>query len=139
MDTGLKGTSALITGGDSGIGLGIATVPAQEGVNLAIASLDPIQEAIRDLREEGVRVIDIKADVSKEDQVKEGGHIAIKHNIKLKPGEAATITSVTRTRCITIPSGNTQEMVYRVTPPSMRRTWRESKTRVSGQTSLGYW
>ena len=70
MDTGLRGTNALVTGGSSGIGLGIATVLAQEGVNLAIASRKPDQEAIRKLRDHGVRVVDIKADVSKEDQVR---------------------------------------------------------------------
>jgi 3-oxoacyl-[acyl-carrier protein] reductase len=69
LDTGLKGTNALITGGASGIGLGIATVLAREGANLAIASRNPDQTAIAALRSYGVRVLDIKADVSKEDQV----------------------------------------------------------------------
>lgn len=69
LDTGLRGTNALVTGGASGIGLGISTVLAQEGVNLAIASRNPDQTAIGKLREHGVRVVDIRADVSQEDQV----------------------------------------------------------------------
>ena len=42
---------------------------AQEGVNLAIASRNPDQRAIARLREYGVEVVDIRADVSQEDQV----------------------------------------------------------------------
>jgi len=70
MDTELKGTNALITGGSSGIGLGIATALAREGVNLAIASRHPDEEALRALQTHGVRVRAIPADVSKEDEVR---------------------------------------------------------------------
>lgn len=41
MELGLRGKTALITGGASGIGQGIAQVLATEGVDLAIASRNP--------------------------------------------------------------------------------------------------
>jgi glucose 1-dehydrogenase len=69
MDTGLANHTALITGGASGIGLGIARSLAQEGVNLAIASRNPSEDALAELRSCGVEVFTIRADVSKEDQV----------------------------------------------------------------------
>ncbi|MDP6491249.1 MAG: SDR family oxidoreductase [Kiritimatiellia bacterium] len=66
MDLCLTGKNLLITGGSSGIGKGIATVLAQEGVNLAIASRNPDPGAIEELRACGTRVEPIRADVSKE-------------------------------------------------------------------------
>jgi NAD(P)-dependent dehydrogenase (short-subunit alcohol dehydrogenase family) len=69
MDLGLREKNALITGGTSGIGLGIATVLAEEGVNLAIASRNPDPAAIDQLQANGVRCLPISADVSKENDV----------------------------------------------------------------------
>ncbi len=69
MDAGLASHTALITGGASGIGLGIAKSLAAEGVNLAIASRNPDPQAVELLRGFGVDVLAIKADVSQEDQV----------------------------------------------------------------------
>lgn len=66
MDTGLRGKNALITGGSSGIGLGIATVLADEGVNLAIASRNPDPQAVDKLSKTGIKCVSIKADVSRE-------------------------------------------------------------------------
>ena len=67
MDAGLKGKNTLITGGSTGIGLGIAKTLAEEGVNIAIASRNPNSKAIEELKSMGVEVFTIKADVSKED------------------------------------------------------------------------
>jgi len=69
MNTGLKGKVGLITGGASGIGLGIARVLASEGVHLTIAGLAPDQGAIAELRGFGVRVEAMDIDLSKEDGV----------------------------------------------------------------------
>ena len=69
MDSGIKGHTALITGGSSGIGLGIAKALAGEGVNLAIASRNPDPKAIDLLKSYGVDVFTVRADVSKENQV----------------------------------------------------------------------
>ncbi|NJD02911.1 MAG: SDR family oxidoreductase [Ruminiclostridium sp.] len=69
MDTGLKGRSAIITGGASGIGLGIALALAEEGVNLAIVGRNPDRTAIDELCSKGVKCISIKTDVSKENEV----------------------------------------------------------------------
>ena len=61
MQTGLAGKSALITGGSSGIGLGIAQVLAEEGVRLAIASRNPDPAALEELRKAGAEVYAISA------------------------------------------------------------------------------
>ena len=69
MDTGLRGKTALVTGGSSGIGKGIALALADEGVDLAIASRDPDAAALLEIRGKGVRCIRIAADVSRESEV----------------------------------------------------------------------
>jgi NAD(P)-dependent dehydrogenase (short-subunit alcohol dehydrogenase family) len=69
VDSGLEGKTALITGGASGIGLGIAQALAAEGVDLAIASRNPDPAGLEALRAKGVRVAAIPTDVSREDQV----------------------------------------------------------------------
>lgn len=69
MDLQLKGKTALVTGGSSGIGKGIALALAEEGVNLAIASRNPDLEALEEIRSKGVEVVRIAVDVSKEEEV----------------------------------------------------------------------
>ncbi|MCL4251590.1 MAG: SDR family oxidoreductase [Anaerolineae bacterium] len=69
MDAGLRGKTALITGGGSGIGRAIALALAAEGVNVAIASRHPA-EAVRDeIAAFGAGTLRIEADVSDEAQV----------------------------------------------------------------------
>jgi NAD(P)-dependent dehydrogenase (short-subunit alcohol dehydrogenase family) len=69
MNTGLAGKSALITGGLSGIGLGIAHALAEEGVRLALAGLDPDPAAARQLEDTGAAVLPITADLRREADV----------------------------------------------------------------------
>lgn len=69
MELGLRGKTALITGGASGIGRGIAQVLAAEGVHLAIASRHPAPAVIDALRATGVHCVAIPTDVSQEAQV----------------------------------------------------------------------
>ncbi|MCL5103171.1 MAG: SDR family oxidoreductase [Armatimonadetes bacterium] len=69
MDTGLRGKTALVTGGGSGIGKGIALALAEEGINLAVASRNPDEAALDEVRAKGVEVLKISADVSKEEDV----------------------------------------------------------------------
>ena len=69
METGLRGKTALVTGGASGIGRGIALVLAEEGVNLAVASRNPDPAVIAEIEAKGVQCVRIAADVSREEEV----------------------------------------------------------------------
>ncbi|UOQ83345.1 SDR family oxidoreductase [Gracilibacillus salinarum] len=67
----LTGKSALITGGDSGIGRAVAIVYAKEGANVAISYLDEHQDAeeTKELVEaEGVECILLPGDIKDPDQ-----------------------------------------------------------------------
>src|SRR5882724_1702798 len=66
MKTGLQGKTALITGGASGIGQGIALALAEKGVRLVIASRNPDPEFIQRLEQAGTPCVRIAADVSQE-------------------------------------------------------------------------
>jgi glucose 1-dehydrogenase len=76
---GLKGSSALITGGTSGIGQAIAVRFAQYGANVAINYLHQPDEAsgteeqvhtcVNLVEQEGVRDLLVQGDVSREDDV----------------------------------------------------------------------
>ena len=76
---GLKGKNVLVTGGTSGIGQAIAVRFAEYGANVAINYLRRPEEAAdteeqihactRRVKEQGVRDVLVRADVSKEDEV----------------------------------------------------------------------
>src|SRR5579862_8545870 len=67
LETGLAGKTCLITGGSTGIGLGISRALADEGVHLAVASRNPDPGAMEELaRLSGGHATAIKADVSTE-------------------------------------------------------------------------
>ena len=71
--TRLAGKTAIISGAARGIGAAIATRYAQEGCNLALCDLDEpgVQQMAVTLREEGVGVLALEADVSRRDQVQD--------------------------------------------------------------------
>src|SRR5688572_10594793 len=73
MDLGLKGRTAVITGGSKGIGKAIARGLAGEGANLVILArgkelLDKTAEEIRS--QTGVRVLAISTDVKSTESIK---------------------------------------------------------------------
>ena len=69
----LQGKSAIVTGGNGGLGRGMAMGLAEAGANLAIAARDQAKtaETAAELREAyGVKVLEIQVDVCDEDSVK---------------------------------------------------------------------
>jgi NAD(P)-dependent dehydrogenase (short-subunit alcohol dehydrogenase family) len=69
MDAGIRGNVALITGGSTGIGRGIALALAQEGVHIAVASRSPDPQVKAEIEAYGVKCLLLKADVSQEAQI----------------------------------------------------------------------
>ena len=69
MDTGMKDKVALITGGATGIGSGIALALAEEGVHVAVASRNPDPTIFERIEAHGVRSLRLTVDVSREHQV----------------------------------------------------------------------
>lgn len=67
----LKGRTAVITGGASGIGFATARRFAKEGANLVLGDIEvaPLEAAVETLRNEGANVVGVKCDVAKEDDV----------------------------------------------------------------------
>lgn len=73
MDFGLKDKVAIVTGASRGIGRSIAMGLANEGCNLTICSRgeEALQEAAQAMRDKGVEVVAVAADVIQEDGVKQ--------------------------------------------------------------------
>lgn len=72
MELGLKDKVAVITGGSVGIGLAVADALAQEGVRLVLCARneDRVQEEARRVEDQyGVRVLGVRADVSKAEDI----------------------------------------------------------------------
>lgn len=70
----LKGKVAIVTGGNGGIGLGIARGVASAGASVAIAARDEAKtaEAVKGLEKEfGIKAIGVKVDVREEKQIKD--------------------------------------------------------------------
>ena len=68
----LRGQKALVTGANSGIGLGVALALGQAGADVVVnyvSSDDAAQQVVEDIKQSGVQAYAHKADVSKEDQV----------------------------------------------------------------------
>jgi glucose 1-dehydrogenase len=68
----LKGQKAIVTGGSSGIGKGIATALGHAGADVLVNFTSRSEEAEKvaeEIRQCGTKAITFKADVSKEDQV----------------------------------------------------------------------
>ena len=79
MELGLKGRTAVITGGSKGIGRAIAKGLAAEGVNLVLIArgkeqLDQTADTIR--QGTGVNVLAVSADITKAEQVDAGATAA---------------------------------------------------------------
>lgn len=76
----LKGKSAVVTGGNGGIGKGIADALASAGSDIVIAARNEAKtaEAVQDIKEKfGVRVLGLKVDVSQEASIQAGVKKAI--------------------------------------------------------------
>jgi len=69
----LTGKAALVTGGNGGIGLGMAEALAQAGADVCIwgQNEDKNKAAAEKLKSYGCRVVALKCDVSDEEQVEE--------------------------------------------------------------------
>lgn len=74
MDLSIKGRTAVVTGGDSGIGLAIAKILAGEGVNILLndkthAELERAAEEVRSRAKTGNRIVAVSADLTKDEEV----------------------------------------------------------------------
>ena len=82
MEKKLAGQTALVTGGSSGIGAGVALALGQAGANVVVnysSSLKGAQEVVAQIEAAGSQAIAIQADVSKEDEVQAMFSQAIEH------------------------------------------------------------
>ncbi len=69
LDLGLRGKTALITGGASGIGAAIATALAKEGVAVCLADRQSCRDTLEAIAQQGGTGYAVKVDLRFEDQV----------------------------------------------------------------------
>lgn len=74
MDLGIKGKTAVVTGGDSGIGLATAKLLAREGAHILLTDkapdkLEEAAEAVRQQAGNEVRVVAVTADITRNEEV----------------------------------------------------------------------
>ena len=64
--TQLRGKTAVITGGAGGIGLALGRRFGREGMKVVLADVlaDPLQQAVRDLADEGIEAVGVVTDVT---------------------------------------------------------------------------
>src|SRR5882757_8937301 len=69
----LRGKTAFITGGASGIGLGMARAFGREGMNVMIADIEEatLAKAVDSLRADQIRAQGVRVDVALRDSVRE--------------------------------------------------------------------
>src|ERR1700709_2902825 len=67
----ISGKTAIVTGSRSGIGLGIATAPAEAGANVVMADIqkDAVEQAAHALSGTNKRVMPVRIDVTQEQSV----------------------------------------------------------------------
>jgi 3-oxoacyl-[acyl-carrier protein] reductase len=70
IKSGLKGKTAIVTGGAKGIGLAAVRVFLEEGANVVIADMDE-EAGLRAAANSGDNVLFVKTDVSKYSEVQE--------------------------------------------------------------------
>lgn len=104
MNLGLKGKTAIVTGGAGGVGSGIVQALAEEGVNIIISDLMTLDEAAIAEKEAtyGVKFVSHHVDCSKESDIVELFHKAAEQfgtvdilvNCAAFVGKAAVATSI---------------------------------------------
>jgi len=75
----LRGRTAFITGGASGIGLAMAEAFGREGMNVMIADIEagPLADAVAALRAKGLTVEGVETDVTRRGSVREAAERAV--------------------------------------------------------------
>jgi NAD(P)-dependent dehydrogenase (short-subunit alcohol dehydrogenase family) len=77
----LEGRTAIVTGGDSGIGRAVAVLFAREGANIVISHLEEDEDALRTaeiVEDEGARAVTIAGDIGEPDHCREIVDLAIR-------------------------------------------------------------
>lgn len=77
----LEGRTAIVTGGDSGIGRAVAVLFAREGANIVISHLEEDEDALRTaeiVEDEGARAVTIASDIGEPDHCREIVDLAIR-------------------------------------------------------------